>query len=54
MTVPGDAQEQHQNAAVGSVGEVIPRDTGGPDGERIESFGLFPAGQQGREMSVIL
>lgn len=52
--VPGDAQEQHQNAAEGSVGEMIPRGTVGPDGEKVEGFGLFPTGQQGREMSVIL
>lgn len=51
MKVPGGSQEQHQDAAEGSVGEVNPGGTGGASW--IEGFGLFPVGQQGREMSII-
>lgn len=32
MKVPGGSQEQHQDAAEGRVGEVIPAATGGATG----------------------
>lgn len=53
MSVPGGSREQHPGASEGSVGEIIPEEQEGPDGERLEGFGLSPLGQQGGDTTII-